>query len=74
MDCPVHLLQPSCHLILHARTSAKLDSATRLAVQYPLQIPKHERTVEFEQELQELLDMVGIGYLVKRWAGDAGAL
>ena len=38
---------------------------------YPVTIPKEERTPEDEAKLQKLLDTVGIGYLVSRWAGDA---
>jgi ABC-type glutathione transport system ATPase component len=37
----------------------------------PGQVPKEQRTPEMEIRLQEMLDLVGIGYLVKRWAGDA---
>ena len=40
-------------------------------VTYPLKIPTAERTAEKEAELMALLDQVGIGYLVSRWAGDA---
>ena len=40
-------------------------------VTYPGKIPASERTEEQTAKLQELLDMVGIGYLVIRWAGDA---
>ena len=40
-------------------------------ITYPYSIPHYERTVEIEARLQELLDLVGIGYLVDRWAGDA---
>ena len=42
-----------------------------MQVTYPVQIPKAERTKEVEVRLQELLDLVGVGYLVTRWAGDA---
>jgi ABC-type uncharacterized transport system fused permease/ATPase subunit len=38
---------------------------------YPEFIPKEERTEEMAGRMQELLDMVGVGYLVSRWAGDA---
>ena len=37
---------------------------------YPDSIAKQDRTPELERHLQELLDLVGIGYLVSRWAGD----
>jgi energy-coupling factor transporter ATP-binding protein EcfA2 len=40
-------------------------------VTYPLKIPVAERTEAKEAELMGLLDQVGIGYLVSRWAGDA---
>lgn len=40
-------------------------------VTYPQFIPKEERTRELEVQMQEVLDLVGIGYLVKRWEGDA---
>ena len=39
-------------------------------VTYPVTIPKRDRTPEDEARLKELLDTVGIGYLVSRWAGD----
>jgi hypothetical protein len=42
-----------------------------LQVTYPVTIPKEERTSEDEAKLKDLLDTVGIGYLVSRWAGDA---
>lgn len=32
---------------------------------------KQDRTPEIEAHLQKLLDLVGIGYLVSRWGGDA---
>ena len=37
---------------------------------YPVVIPAADRTPELEAQLQQLLDAVGIGYLVSRWAGD----
>ena len=40
-------------------------------ITYPQTIMKHERTAEIEAQLQKLLDLVGIGYLVSRWGGDA---
>jgi ABC-type uncharacterized transport system fused permease/ATPase subunit len=40
-------------------------------VTYPHKVEKADRTPEMEQQLQELLNTVGIGYLVKRWAGDS---
>ena len=40
-------------------------------VTYPIRIAKGDRTAEIEDRLQELLDLVGVGYLVTRWAGDA---
>ena len=40
-------------------------------VTYPQTIMKQDRTAEIEAHLQKLLDLVGIGYLVSRWAGDA---
>jgi ABC-type uncharacterized transport system fused permease/ATPase subunit len=40
-------------------------------VTYPIRIAKGDRTAEIEARLQELLDLVGVGYLVTRWAGDA---
>lgn len=39
-------------------------------VTYPQHIPKEHRTPELERRMQEMLDLVGIGYLVKRWAGN----
>lgn len=33
-------------------------------------VPKEKRSEALEAKLQNLLDTVGIGYLVKRWAGD----
>lgn len=40
-------------------------------VTYPVRIDPANRTPEIEAKLQELLDLVGVGYLVTRWAGDA---
>ncbi len=40
-------------------------------VTYPVRIEPADRTPEVEAKLQELLDLVGVGYLVTRWAGDA---
>eukprot|EP01048_Picozoa_sp_COSAG05_P004916 COSAG05_NODE_279_length_12322_cov_79.874744_8_plen_112_part_00 len=40
-------------------------------VTYPIRIGPQDRTPAIEARLQELLDMVGVGYLVSRWAGDA---
>ena len=40
-------------------------------VTYPQFIPKEERTKELEVQMKEVLDLVGIGYLVERWDGDA---
>ena len=40
-------------------------------VTYPSRIEPAERTPAVEARLQELLDLVGVGYLVTRWAGDA---
>ena len=40
-------------------------------ITYPQFIPREERTAELEVRLQAMLDLVGIGYLVKRWEGDA---
>ena len=40
-------------------------------VTYPVRIDPADRTPEIEAKLQELLDLVGVGYLVTRWAGDA---
>lgn len=40
-------------------------------ITYPFSIPSLERTPQLEAQLQGLLDQVGIGYLVDRWAGDA---
>ena len=40
-------------------------------VTYPVRIEPADRTPEIEVKLQELLDLVGVGYLVTRWAGDA---
>ena len=40
-------------------------------VTYPDFIPVEERTEEDEARLQSMLDLVGIGYLVERWGGDA---
>ena len=40
-------------------------------VTYPVRIEPADRTLEVEAKLQELLDLVGVGYLVTRWAGDA---
>jgi len=37
---------------------------------YPKRFPKEERTVEQEAEMMELLELVGIGYLVERWQKD----
>lgn len=37
---------------------------------YPGRIPPEERTPDQEAQLMKLLDLVGIAYLVKRWAGD----
>jgi hypothetical protein len=37
---------------------------------YPGRIPAEDRTATQEAQLMRLLEMVGIGYLVKRWAGD----
>ena len=50
---------------LHMFTGSLADQVT-----YPTAIPAAERTVEQEEHLQQLLDTVGIGYLVRRWAGD----
>lgn len=38
---------------------------------YPDFIRKENRTPAMEAKMQALLDMVGIGYLVSRWEGDA---
>jgi ABC-type uncharacterized transport system fused permease/ATPase subunit len=40
-------------------------------VTYPQFIPREERTRALEVQMQEVLDLVGIGYLVNRWEGDA---
>jgi hypothetical protein len=40
-------------------------------ITYPFSIPAPERTPQLVAHLQDLLDRVGIGYLVERWAGDA---
>ena len=40
-------------------------------VTYPEFITKENRTPELELRLQEMLELVGIGYLVARWEGDA---
>ena len=40
-------------------------------VTYPDTVPKDERTEDVEARLLKLLDLVGIAYLVSRWAGDA---
>ena len=40
-------------------------------VTYPDTVPKDERTEDVEARLLKLLDLVGIAYLVTRWAGDA---
>jgi ABC-type uncharacterized transport system fused permease/ATPase subunit len=40
-------------------------------VTYPEKIEPGDRSAEKTAELQELLDLVGVGYLVTRWAGDA---
>jgi ABC-type uncharacterized transport system fused permease/ATPase subunit len=40
-------------------------------ITYPHSIPRAERDGALEARLQKLLDQVGIGYLVSRWAGDA---
>lgn len=40
-------------------------------ITYPQSIPRAERDAVVEARLQSLLDQVGIGYLVERWAGDA---
>ena len=37
---------------------------------YPGRIPPEQRTADQEARLMKLLDLVGIAYLVKRWAGD----
>lgn len=37
---------------------------------YPSRIPPEERTADQEARLMKLLNLVGIAYLVKRWAGD----
>jgi energy-coupling factor transporter ATP-binding protein EcfA2 len=42
-------------------------------VSYPLFIAREERTEALEKQLLSLLDLVGIGYLVDRWGGDAEA-
>jgi hypothetical protein len=39
-------------------------------VTYPLKFKPSERTVEKEAELQAVLDMVGVGYLIERWKDD----
>lgn len=38
---------------------------------YPGRIPPEQRTADQEARLMKLLDLVGIAYLVKRWAGDS---
>jgi ABC-type uncharacterized transport system fused permease/ATPase subunit len=40
-------------------------------ITYPQSILRAERTPAVEARLQGLLDQVGVGYLVDRWAGDA---
>eukprot|EP01047_Picozoa_sp_COSAG01_P092887 COSAG01_NODE_24150_length_788_cov_12.641509_2_plen_61_part_01 len=40
-------------------------------VTYPCRIEPCNRTPAVEARLQELLDLVGVGYLVTRWGGDA---
>ena len=51
---------------IHMATGTLADQVT-----YPTRIERSERTAEIESRLQELLDLVGVGYLVTRWAGDA---
>lgn len=57
-------------LVLPQRIFMTLGSLSD-QVTYPASIAKHERTAAMESHLQQLLDLVGIGYLVKRWAGDS---
>lgn len=38
---------------------------------YPGRIPPEQRTADQEARLMKLLELVGIAYLVKRWAGDS---
>ena len=51
---------------IHMATGTLADQVT-----YPSRIEPAERTPAVEARLQELLDLVGVGYLVTRWAGDA---
>lgn len=50
---------------IHMATGTLADQVT-----YPVHIKPKNRTPEVESKLQELLDLVGVGYLVTRWAGD----
>ena len=51
---------------IHMATGTLADQVT-----YPSRIEPSDRTPAVEARLQELLDLVGVGYLVTRWAGDA---
>ena len=74
VPCPVGSTLPGLKNVfvvpqrIHMALGSLADQVT-----YPLKIPTAERTAEKEAELMALLDQVGIGYLVSRWAGDAKA-
>ena len=52
-------------------SAVSLANPKSITISDPDYIPKEKRTDAMERRLQEMLDLVGIGYLVKRWEGDA---
>ena len=67
-----HFPRAAAHLHVHRH-------ACWAQVAYPHRIPKGERTEAQEAQLMELLELVGIGYLVERWqkgmeVGESGAI
>jgi hypothetical protein len=59
------------YLSLHCLLACVVAGSLADQVTYPVRIEPADRTEEVEAKLQELLDLVGVGYLVTRWAGDA---